>query len=242
MPWEQGNGAVSKISAGTGITVAPSGGTGDVTVTNSGVTKISAGTAMTITPSGGTGEVTVTNNGVTSLSSVANSGITVSASTGAVAVGYSPPVHGFFAYLTADTSLNPGTFLETNNWNSGPGGPSPIGDPTTGAWNDGNFAIGDYIIPVAGYYQISAGVSTFATDVIFSICKRPEFGSYAPLAAKVTGEVITIVAYCFQGDRIVIGTDHDTGVQFLQAADSAATLPSQIPGTFFSAWLLQRFP
>jgi hypothetical protein len=56
--------AVTKIIAGTGISVSPAGGTGDVTVTNSApalVTKIIAGTGISVSPAGGTGDVTVTN-------------------------------------------------------------------------------------------------------------------------------------------------------------------------------------
>ena len=55
---------VDKIIAGTGISISPASGTGEVTITNTGgggggVTKIVAGTNVTISPAGGTGVVTV---------------------------------------------------------------------------------------------------------------------------------------------------------------------------------------
>jgi hypothetical protein len=54
-----GGGAVTQIVAGAGISVSPAGGTGTVTVNNTGVTQIVAGTNVTISPVGGTGAVTV---------------------------------------------------------------------------------------------------------------------------------------------------------------------------------------
>lgn len=62
-----GGGAVSQIIAGTGITISPTGGTGNVIVNNAGVLSIAAGTGIsvsaiggnyTINATGGTGTVT----------------------------------------------------------------------------------------------------------------------------------------------------------------------------------------
>jgi hypothetical protein len=58
-----GGGAVTQIIAGSGIGVSPAGGTGAVTVSNTGVTQIIAGTGVTISPAGGTGAVTVSSSG-----------------------------------------------------------------------------------------------------------------------------------------------------------------------------------
>lgn len=62
-----GGGAVNQIIAGTGIGVSPAGGTGNVTITNTGaaggVTSIVAGTNVTISPVGGTGAVTINASG-----------------------------------------------------------------------------------------------------------------------------------------------------------------------------------
>lgn len=52
---------VSKIVAGTNVTISPADGTGTVTInaTGGGVTQIVAGTNISITPAGGTGIVTI---------------------------------------------------------------------------------------------------------------------------------------------------------------------------------------
>jgi len=52
---------VSKIVAGTNVTISPADGTGTVTInaTGGGVTQIVAGTNINITPAGGTGIVTI---------------------------------------------------------------------------------------------------------------------------------------------------------------------------------------
>jgi len=65
-------GAVTKIIAGTGITVSPVTGIGDITVGNAGVTSIVAGTNVTIDPVTGLGAVTVNADDVTGLPSNAN--------------------------------------------------------------------------------------------------------------------------------------------------------------------------
>jgi hypothetical protein len=60
---------VTKIIAGTNITISPTSGTGAVTISASGggggggVTQIVAGTGISVSPSGGTGVVTVTSTG-----------------------------------------------------------------------------------------------------------------------------------------------------------------------------------
>lgn len=60
-----GGGGVSQITAGTGVTISPSGGTGNVTINASigGVSSIVAGTGITISPVGGTGAVTINSSG-----------------------------------------------------------------------------------------------------------------------------------------------------------------------------------
>ena len=50
---------VTSLVAGTGVTIDPVTGLGDVTVNNSGVTKIVAGTNVTIDPVTGLGDVTI---------------------------------------------------------------------------------------------------------------------------------------------------------------------------------------
>jgi hypothetical protein len=50
---------VTKITAGNSITISPTTGVGNVTVTNSGVTSIVAGQNITISPTNGKGAVTV---------------------------------------------------------------------------------------------------------------------------------------------------------------------------------------
>jgi hypothetical protein len=73
---------VSQITPGTAISVSPVGGTGNVTVNNTGVTSAVAGPAITV--SSATGAVTIGNGGVTSVA--AGSGISVSGSTGSVTI------------------------------------------------------------------------------------------------------------------------------------------------------------
>ena len=52
---------VTKIIPGTGVSVDPVSGIGDVTINNTGVTKIVAGVGIAIDPAGGTGDVEITN-------------------------------------------------------------------------------------------------------------------------------------------------------------------------------------
>lgn len=72
-------GTLSNDTTGNAATATTAG-----TVTGGFVSKIIAGTAIGVSPGGGTGNVTVSNTGVTSI--VAGSGITVSGATGAVTV------------------------------------------------------------------------------------------------------------------------------------------------------------
>lgn len=67
-----GGGAVSQLIAGTGISVSPAGGTGNVIVTNTGVTQLVAGTGISI--SSGTGSVTVSATGGAGTVTLVNSG------------------------------------------------------------------------------------------------------------------------------------------------------------------------
>lgn len=69
---------VSQIAAGTGISVSPVGGTGTVTVTNSGVTSLVAGTGVTL--SGSTGVVTISTSPLAS--PIARDATSVGAGTG----------------------------------------------------------------------------------------------------------------------------------------------------------------
>lgn len=67
-----GGGAVSQLIAGTGISVSPPGGTGNVIVTNTGVTQLVAGTGISL--SSGTGSVTIAATGGAGTVTLINSG------------------------------------------------------------------------------------------------------------------------------------------------------------------------
>lgn len=57
-PWfEIDTGGVDSIVAGAGISISPTTGLGDVTITNTGVTQLAAGTGLSV--SAGTGSVTI---------------------------------------------------------------------------------------------------------------------------------------------------------------------------------------
>lgn len=56
---DAGGGVVTSVKAGKGISVDPTSGKGDVTVTNIGVTKIIAGTNISISPNTGIGDITI---------------------------------------------------------------------------------------------------------------------------------------------------------------------------------------
>lgn len=87
---------ITKVTAGTGISVNPSSGLGDVTISVNGsaggvVTKLIAGSNVTLSPTSGTGDVTISASGgggggaVNSVSGTGN-GISVNPTTGAVVV------------------------------------------------------------------------------------------------------------------------------------------------------------
>ncbi len=63
-----GAAGVTRVSAGTGISVNPAGGTGNVAVSNTGVTSVAAGAGISVSAS--TGAVTVTNTSMTQSSAV----------------------------------------------------------------------------------------------------------------------------------------------------------------------------
>lgn len=70
------NGVVTSISAGTGVAVSPSGGQGDVVVSNTGVLAVSAGTGVTISGTASNPVINASATGtVTSVS--AGTGVTV---------------------------------------------------------------------------------------------------------------------------------------------------------------------
>jgi hypothetical protein len=77
-----GTGTVTQLNQGTGITLTPSPITGIGTIANAGVTKIIAGTNVSISPTSGVGDVTInsTGGGGGSVSITAGTGITVSPS------------------------------------------------------------------------------------------------------------------------------------------------------------------
>ena len=125
VPFTGGSGptptVVSQILAGTGVTVSPTGGTGNVTVTNSGVTQLVAGTGVTLSPAGGTGAVTV--NGIASqgaLTSVqiagaggtleAVNGVTVATTSGIMSTN-GLVANGFIASPYTGTTFPPGNSL-----------------------------------------------------------------------------------------------------------------------------------
>jgi hypothetical protein len=75
---------VSKIIAGTGISISPSGGTGTVTINSTvdpGVTSIIAGANVVLNPSGGTGAVTIGVPGVVKSVTSANTNLITVAGT-----------------------------------------------------------------------------------------------------------------------------------------------------------------
>jgi len=85
---QAGQEGVAKIIAGSGVSVSPTDGLGEVTVNNSGVTSLVAGANITL--SGATGAVTITASGggggaVASVSG-SGAGINVTPTTGAVVV------------------------------------------------------------------------------------------------------------------------------------------------------------
>lgn len=63
VPFTGGSGpaptVVNQVIAGAGVGLSPTGGTGVVTIANTGVTQLVAGAGVTLTPAGGTGAVTV---------------------------------------------------------------------------------------------------------------------------------------------------------------------------------------
>jgi len=66
LSWLQVDAGVTRIIAGNSISISPTSGLGDVTITNAGVTSIVAGANITISPTNGKGAVTI--NGSPSLS------------------------------------------------------------------------------------------------------------------------------------------------------------------------------
>ena len=54
---------VAKITASTGISIVPTGGTGNITISNTGVQSISAGTGISISNNQGVGAVTINSTG-----------------------------------------------------------------------------------------------------------------------------------------------------------------------------------
>jgi hypothetical protein len=124
-------GATSIVSGGPGITITSTGpgGTGTVTVTNSGVTQIIAGTNVTISPVGGTGAVTINSSGggggsltvtdgtnsVSSVTNLAVSGAVITTSGSAHAqinVNVTPDTHPVTPYANND-EFEYGTTLDT---------------------------------------------------------------------------------------------------------------------------------
>ena len=70
-----GGGAVSQIIAGTGITVSPSGGTGNVIVNNAGVLSIAAGAGISVSAASGNYTISATGGSGTVTSVATGSGL-----------------------------------------------------------------------------------------------------------------------------------------------------------------------
>jgi len=128
-------GGVTQLFAGSGITLNPATGEGDVTISvtggggGGGVTSIVAGAGIGV--SSPAGDVTVTNNGVTSL--VAGTGITVSGATGAVTVNATPGnVALTSSTLAGSASFDPAapTAVATNIVYINLSRPDAVGDPS----------------------------------------------------------------------------------------------------------------
>jgi len=122
-----GSSLVTKIVAGSGISISPNTGTGIVTINTTGiatagVTSISTGTGITANAS--TGPIQLTNTGVTSLNS--GSGISVSGSTGTIQIA-NTGVTGLTAGTNITLSGSTGNVTISANTS---GTYAPIASPT----------------------------------------------------------------------------------------------------------------
>jgi len=136
-----GTGTVTQLNQGTGITLTPSPITGIGTIANAGVTKIiSGGSNVTLSPTSGVGDVTIsvtaTSSGVSSITGT--SGITPSTlTTGAVTLGLAAITPTSVNGITLSGSSTPTLSVTGTSSISGSSSGTNTGDQTNITGNAG---------------------------------------------------------------------------------------------------------
>lgn len=191
---------VSQIIAGAGIGVSPGGGTGNVTVSNTGVTGLVAGSGISL--SGATGNVTITatgSGGVTQI--IAGTNVTISpvGGTGAVTINSTGGGAGV-------TQIIPGTGITV----------SPVG-------GTGNVTVSQSPgVGCFGYVSADVAITKLAgIPLVFN----PFPGWFFGVTAGATS--VTIVQSGLYNCQFHIGTDSDDLIGFLRVNGNAVMSGNQ---------------
>ena len=230
---------VSSIST-SGAGLSASGGTGAVTLTNTGVTSLVAGTNITL--SGGTGAVTVNStasggisavNGGTAISTSTSSGVVTVNNTGVTSIvaGTGVTVSGATGAVTVNAIASPVI-------------------PATGAIIDINGIINTTITAsqLANCYIYSSQLipSPFSPSTLYAInlpsysALLAEYGGYAVIPFTIGNFRTSVANIALQGDAsIAISTTYNTGSPNLVIGNPIiGTTGVVIPNVFYKGYCI----
>jgi len=235
-----GTGTVTQLNQGTGITLTPSPITGIGTIANAGVTKIiSGGSNVTLSPSSGVGDVTIsvtaTSSGVSSITGT--SGITPSTlTTGAVTLGLAAITPTSVNGITLSGSSTPTLSVTGTSSISGSSSGTNTGDQTNITGNAGTatkLATGR-TIAITGDLAYTSPSFDGSSNVTAAGTLASIVTAAGPIGSSTTTPVVTIDA---KGRVTALSSATISGT----LPSGGSTSKSLLYGTSTAGWYTEHF-